>query len=558
MIVSRRSLLIGASLLAAPAPAWARNLARGDFTHGVASGDPTASRVMLWTRFAGAGGASGRIGWEVADDENFRHVVARGNAGADAVNDYCVKVDVGGLAPGRPYFYRFLSGSGPSVTGRTRTAPGGNAESLNIALFSCANMPWGYFHAYGHAAVREDIDLAVHVGDYIYEYQRGEYPTAAQGVAERMSALEPENEVVSLADYYGRYAAYHTDQDLLELRRLKPMSVVWDDHEIANDTWREGAQNHQPATEGAFTDRVAAASKAYFDWMPIRRPSASGIRVYRSLDWGNLARIVFIDTRLIGRDKQIDYRATLAPQLAQAGAEVPAIVARFKHDVLDDPSRTMMGPAQEAWFAQQLAESKAAGQPWQIVAQQVVMAEQLAPAALLDFLPADTSPGSRAWFAAGAQMSALGLPWNLDCWNGYPAARARFLDACVANASNAVVLGGDSHNCWVNNLAAASGSRLAAIELAGGSVSSPGFERTLSNAAPGQREAIMRGANAPLAYCDLTNRGYAALKFTRASCEAEWLAFADITTPHMQAPAVTRMSAAPSATAGPSAWSIAS
>jgi alkaline phosphatase D len=553
MFVSRRSLLIGASLLAAPAPAWARNLARGEFTHGVASGDPTANRVVIWTRFVSAG--QGPIAWEVAHDENFARVAERGTAAPSPADDYCVKVDVRGLAPGRPYFYRFLSCACPSFTCRTRTAPRGAAESLKIALFSCSNYPFGYFHAYGHAAAREDIDLAVHVGDYIYEYQRGTYPNETEALAGRV--LEPAGEIVSFTDYCQRYATYHTDPDLLELRRLKPMAVVWDDHEITNDVWREGAQNHQPDTEGAFVDRVAAASKAYFDWMPIRRPDPARPRIYRSLDWGDLARVLLLDTRFIGRDKQLDYRAELAPQLAQAGADAPAIAARFKRDVLGAPARTLLGGAQEQWFADALAQSKRNGQTWQVVAQQVVMGEQLAAPDLLRLLPADISPGSRAQFTAGAQMGALGMPWNLDSWNGYPAARARFLAACAANANNAVVLGGDSHNCWLNNLAAPGGNRLAAIEFAGGSVSSPGFERSFSNAAPGERESVMRAGNANLAFCDITNRGYGALKFTRAACEAEWLAFADIRSREAPAPSVTLITSTPSAAAGPGAWSVA-
>lgn len=552
MLIKRRTLLAAASLTAAaPRAAWAQSLSSGMFTHGVASGDPLPDGVILWTRFIGG---DGRIAWEIAEDEAFSIVAQRGQARASIANDFCVKVDVRGLTPGRAYYYRFLSNAGPSWTGKTRTAPARGGESLTVALFSCANFPFGYFHAYGHAATRDDIDLVLHSGDYIYEIQRGAYPSAAEAVPGRI--IDPVNEIVSLSDYYQRYATYHTDVDLLELRRVKPMSVVWDDHEISNDTWREGARDHQPQFEGAFVDRVAAASKAYFDWMPIRRPEQRGVRIYRSLDWGDLARIVLLDTRLIGRDQQIDYRNTLAPQLAQGGADATALAAEFRRTILDNPNRTMMGSTQEQWFASTLAESKQRGQVWQIITQQVVMADQIAPSGMTRLLPPDISPGSRAWFASGEQMSALGLPWNLDSWNGYPAARARFLEACTRNANNAVVLGGDSHNCWVNNLASAEGNRLAAIELAGGSVTSPGFERSLSNAAAGERESMMRSSNPHLAFCDLTNRGYATLKFTRTACEAEWIAFRDIRSPEAGTPTVTRMTSTASSAAGPGAWAL--
>jgi alkaline phosphatase D len=191
------------------------------------------------------------------------------------------------------------------------------------------------------------------------------------------------------------------------------------------------------------------------------------------------------------------------------------------------------------------------------VAQQVVMGKQVAPADIGRLLPSSASRGTQQFFAGAAQLALLGLPWNLDCWDGYPAARDRFLAACAANANNALVLGGDSHNCWFNNLTASDSNRLAALEFAGGSVTSPGFEHSLTNAQPGEREHLLRGANPILAWCDLTYRGYGAVKLTRTSCEAEWLAFTDVRSPQMLAPQVTRLSSAPSGSAGPRAWAVA-
>lgn len=545
MRIPRRSLLLASALAATPRAAWPQTLSAGVFTHGVASGDPLPDGIIIWTRFTGA-----EVRWEVAQDPNFAQIVQRGHASSSLASDFCIKVDVRGLSPGRRYYYRFLSANGASVTGVTRTAPQGRVENLRVALFSCANMPYGYFHAYAHAAARDDIDLVLHAGDYIYEVPRGRYPTNAEAVPGR--AVDPVRETVALNDYYQRYASYHTDPGLLELRRTKPIASVWDDHELVNNAWRDGALDHNARYEGAYVDRIAAAAKAYFDWMPIRAPG--GLQIYRHLDWGDLARIVLLDARQIGRDQQIDYRRTLAPMLAQGGAGAASVVAAFRRNILDDPSRTMLGAAQEQWLAETLAASKSRGQRWQIVTQQVVMGEQIAPPGVTRFLPPDVSSNTRRWFAAGEQATAAGLPWNLDGWDGYPAARRRFLEACANHTGNAIVLGGDSHNCWANNLA--HGNGLAAVEFAGGSVSSPGVERPLSNAAPGAREAAMRGANADLAWCDLTRRGYGALTFTHAGCEADWLAFNDVRTPRAGTPERTRLLSAASDAAGPSAWSV--
>lgn len=548
MLIKRRSFLAASTLaVAAPRAALGQTRSRGVFTHGVASGDPLPDSIVIWTRFTGE-----TVGWEVAEDEAFSRVVQSGQARASFANDYCVKVDVRGLAPGRRYFYRFLSATDSTVIGQTRTAPAGAIEQLKIGLFSCSNMPFGYFHAYGHAAARDDIDLVLHVGDYIYETPRGSYPSETEAVPGRV--IDPVSETASLSDYYQRYASYHTDANLLELRRTKPISSVWDDHELVNNAWRNGAPNHNAPYEGDYQIRIAAAAKAYFDWMPIRRPGP--LQLYRHLDWGDLARIVLLDARYIGRDEQIDYRNTLAPQLAQGGAEARAAAEAFRVNVLGAPTRSMLGAAQEQWFARTLASSKQRGQTWQVVAQQIVVGDQFAPAETTRLFSESLSAGSRQWFTSGVEMAALGLAWNTDAWAGYPAARQRFLDACAQHANNAVVLGGDSHNCWVNNLAAPGGGRLAALEFATGSVTSPGFERSLTEAGAGEREALFRAANPHMAWCDLTNRGYARLNFTRDGCETDWHAFNSVRAPQAPAPIVTRMSAAASASGGPGAWTL--
>jgi alkaline phosphatase D len=550
MLIARRGLLVAGASAAMARPAWAQTLSQGAFTHGVASGDPLADGVIIWTRFVGG---DGRIAWELAEDEAFATVAARGDAQASPSSDYCVKADVRGLRPGRTYFYRFLAGSGPSLVGRTRTAPV-SAESLSVGLVSCANYAFGYFHAYGHLAQRDDIDLVLHTGDYIYEYGLDEYPRAELTISGR--AFDPDHEIVTLDDYYRRYQQYHTDLNLVALRAAKPMSVVWDDHEIANDATSTGAQNHQ-RNEGTYADRVASATKAYFDWMPIRRPEPTGIRIYRTLEWGDLARIILLDTRLIARTRQLDYRRGIGTmRLVSDGAGTEAAVEEFRRAQLNDPSRTLLGAEQEEWLAGMLAASKRRGQIWQIVAQQIAMGEQIVGAGAAEMVSPEAHSNVRRYVTVAERLGRMHMPWNLDAWDGYPAARTRFLRSCAANASNAVVLGGDSHNTWLNNLAAPDEtSRMAAIEFAGASVTSPGLEQALAAAAPGARETMMRNANPHLAWCDVTNRGYGALKITRSACEAEWVAFADVRTPEVEAPVVTRFAATPSTQSGPGACS---
>ncbi|MBL8546634.1 MAG: alkaline phosphatase D family protein [Hyphomonadaceae bacterium] len=551
MLIARRGLLAAGATAVLARPAWAQSLSDGAFTHGVASGDPLPDGIILWTRFVGG---DGRIAYEISEDESFTRITVRGEARADPATDFCAKIDVRGLAPGRSYFYRFLANSGPSLTGRTRTAPL-EAQSLSVGLVSCANYAFGHFHAYGHLAQRDDIDLVLHTGDYIYEYGADEYPRTELAVPGR--AFDPDHEIITLNDYYTRYAQYHTDPNLQALRAAKPISAVWDDHEIANDSTSTGAQNHQ-RNEGAYADRVAAATKAYFDWMPIRRPEPNGVRIYRSLEWGDLARIILIDTRLIGRIRQLDYRRNVgALRLIMDGPGTAAAVEDFRRTLLNDPTRTLLGAGQEAWVAQQLAESKQRGQTWQILAQQIAMGEQLVGEGAAALVSPDAHANVRRYVTIAERLGRLRMPWNLDAWDGYPAARTRFLQACVANAANAVILGGDSHNTWVNNLASPDEpSRMAAIEFAGASVTSPGLEQALAAGAPGAREAIMRSANSHLAWCDVTNRGYGALRFTRAACEAEWVAFDDVRDPVAGTPSITRLSATPSTSAGPGAWAL--
>lgn len=543
--INRRHLLgaAGAAGFAAPGVAvgQTRALSPGVFTHGVASGDPLADRVILWARFATPDGAVGRLAWEVAEDEAFTRIVAKGEALADPRNDYCAKVDAKGLKPDGRYFYRFISAAGQSPVGRTRTAPARGKAPFTLALFSCSNFPFGYFNAYAHAAAREDIDLCVHVGDYIYEYGRGTYPSANEAAPGRW--LEPATEIVRLGDYYQRYATYRADPDLQELHRLKPFASVWDDHEITNNTWWEGAQNHQPDSEGAWVDRRAAAFKAYADWMPIRVFPREPLRIYRTLDWGETASVLLLDTRLIGRQEQLDWQDVIAKALPNGEAAVMQAVLQTAQGPLADPQRTLLGARQEAWLAKELSRAKSRGVAWAVLAQQVILAKQVGTSAAARFLPDDANEFTKRFVQLSGSLGQAGLEWNLDAWGGYPAARARLVAALEQFGPQVSVLAGDSHNAWLSDIPGAKG--LAAVEFAGGSVSSPGFERSLSKAGEGEREAVMQQANPTLKFADVTNRGYGVLRYSAEQLDAEWVAMGPALQRSAQAKSVAKLIAAP-------------
>ena len=269
LIIDRRSLVrggalgLGALLIPGGGAALAQLAAARGFTHSVASGEPSQDSVLLWTRFVPANSGSARVTVEVSETEDFRRIVAGGTAVTGGFRDWTVKQVATGLQPGRVYYYRFTADGQVSSVGRTRTLPAGRVDAFRMAVFSCANLPFGWFNAYGHAAQRQDIDLIVHTGDYFYEYQRGQYPGVEQAIKERV--IEPAGETIALADYRLRFASYRSDPDLQRLHQLFPMVAMPDDHESANDSWKDGAQNHQPE-EGDWTMRKAASVQAYREW----------------------------------------------------------------------------------------------------------------------------------------------------------------------------------------------------------------------------------------------------------------------------------------------------
>jgi len=493
----------GALFLARPG----RTAAPNGFSHGVASGDPDQRGFVAWTRYAASDGGNAAIRLEVAEDKNFSQILKTQEAIASPCNDYCVQAEVEGLAAGRWYFYRFSGPGGEtSLTGRSRTLPEGEVERFRVAVVSCSNATSGWFNAYAHLAGRDDIDLVVHLGDYIYEspITRAD---AISGMAE-LRGIRPSHELRSLQDYRLRYASYREDPDLSALHARLPIVAMMDDHESANNSWHGGAKAHDPKTEGPWHLRKHAALKAYNEWIP-RKAS-----LYKRFDIGRLASLFRLETRLLGRSPQIDIR--------EFDFDNAEDVDRFR-DRLLQPRRTMLGWEQERWLAEGLRSSRASGRTWQILAQQVIMAGNIYPEAAAQWVAGGVAePRSnfwKEWLPKFVSTSRANMPHSMDKWDGYPAARQRLLDAAEQAKANLIVLSGDSHNAWAFDLKRDETS--VGVDLAAPSVSSFGFDKHFF----GDFDRMSRDfidANPSLRWCDLRHRGFLLLDIGPERTEATW------------------------------------
>jgi alkaline phosphatase D len=475
------------------------------FLHGVASGDPLPDRIILWTRVtpeptAVPGGTSGKaadVQWQVATDSAFRKIVREGSLKTDPTRDYTVKVDVAGLRPVTAYYYRFLFKNATSPTGRFRTAPLANAtlSSVRFGLASCSNFEGGYFSAYRYLAQRTDLDFILHVGDYIYEYGTGEY-----GPGPEIGRVhDPLNEMVSLSDYRRRHAQYKTDPQLQALHAVYPFICTWDDHELADDAWQGGAANHQPETEGSFTQRRDNALRAYFEWMPIRPPTPS-TRLFRGFQYGSLVDLSMLDLRQY-RDQQ-----------PTSGLD-PA---------KDDPNRVLMGREQTDWLKANLAASRA---QWKLVGNPVMITP-------VDF----RQPLQQEYLDAIGALT--GVPFNVDAWDGYTDDRRELLEH-IASASiqNVAFLTGDIHSSWACDVPIGSGSTPSvAVELVGTSVTSDNYNDLLylpeRNPISLQAEAIFQAGNPHVKYLELDSHGYSVVDVTAARLQMDWYYLSERTDPN--------------------------
>src|SRR5690554_3563652 len=504
---------------------------RVDFTHGVASGDPLQDSVILWTRAVPERGSKVKVGWEIATDAEFASVVRSGTAETTDAHDFTIKVDAQGLIPDQRYFYRFRSSGATSPVGAASTLPEGAVEQVRLAVVSCSNYPAGYFHVYREVANQADLDAVVHLGDYIYEYS-SDPDSYASEEAQALGRTFPENnnrELLTLADYRRRYSIYRKDPDLQLAHQRLPFIVVWDDHEVANDTWRNGAENHDDS-EGDFEQRKLAALQAFFEWMPIR-PVIEGNdeAIYRSFRFGDLVDLHMLDTRIIGRDQQLDY----LNYFGAGGLNVEA----FQADV-GDSNRTLLGADQRLWLQAALAQGTGT---WQVLGQQVLMGRMNLPAELLMAIATQDLENLPASLAELATLKAralqgdatlteqelarleLAAPYNLDAWDGYQYEREVVLATARELDRNLVVLAGDTHNAWANNLRDLQGRQIG-VEFATASVTSPGLEGYLGLPAemiPDAEQGIGLLVD-DLDYLDISQRGYMLVTFTPDSARADW------------------------------------
>lgn len=479
----------------------------GTFGHGVASGDPLADRVVLWTRVTQGSAGPVEVGWELARDAAFTDVVASGSASTSAARDYTVKVDAGGLQPGTAYHYRFRFGNELSPAGRTRTLPAGAVAQVRLAVLSCAAYPVGQFHAYADAARRGDIDAAVLLGDYIYESDlSGGLELAARLLGRNW---QPDRELVTLDDYRARHGFYRGDVDLRSMHAAMPVIAVWDDHDLINGIWRDGATSHDPS-QGSFTARRAAAMQAFHEWLPIRAPDpATPAKIYRRFDFGNLATLHMLDARALGRDEQ----ASRADHLSGATAS---------------PTRQMLGAEQAAWLEAGLQASAAT---WQLLGSQVWMARMHLPLSVLDdfseaafsaFLSAQSTPEALRSDAQRALLAQPTAPFKSDTWDGYPAAREAILAAARRLDRNLVVLAGDSHNAWASDLKDAAGAAVG-VEFATPSVTSAGLELEYPRIGRQFLADAMVRIVPDLRYAETGDRGWLLVTLTPAQARADWV-----------------------------------
>ena len=462
------------------------------FDYGVASGDPTNTNIILWTRATPSINKNIQVKWELSSDINFKNILNSGNAFAKYSNDFTVKVDanVPNVYRGKKVFYRFRSNNTYSEIGITNTLPTNNPDSYNIAFCSCSNHPAGYFNAYREMAKNNEIDLVLHLGDYIYEYNKDGYATEDSKRFNRV--VDPKHEIVSLNDYRRRHAQYKSDLDLQTLHKSKPMIAVWDDHEFTNDSWKYGAENHQK-DEGFFQSRKANAIKAYLEWMPIRE-SKSKLKIWRKFEVGNLFQLLMLDTRSIYRDKQLNIEDYFDGNTINK--------SKYKRDLSVD--RKLIGLEQMLWVKNNLNKKF----KWSIIGQQVLMAQVYLPTIFANMNKKILPDYLHKYLKIGG----ANVPYNTDAWDGYPKERERLFRE-LKKANSVLVLTGDTHNSWLNNLYDKNNNFIG-VEIGTPAISSPNTIDTFGSLTNDIEEGFIK-ENKNVMWTEGKHKGYTLLRLTK-------------------------------------------
>lgn len=490
------------------------------FRHGVASGDPLPTKVLLWTRVTptaastpGSGkGPRATVTWEVSTRKDFRTVVRRGTFVTGPSRDHTVKLDVDGLKPSTWYYYRFGYAGTRSRTGRTRTAPAAEStpRNLRFGVVSCANWQAGWFAAYRGIAARDDLHAVVHLGDYLYEYGPGQYGYGSDDVDIRVH--DPKREMVSLEDYRRRHAQYKTDPDLQDAHAKFPWIVTWDDHEVTNDQYATGAENHQP-DEGSYLRRRARAHRAYDEWMPVRMNTTAklgdGDRLFRRLTFGRLAEISMLDLRTY-RSQQVE--TTLPSPVPSGNAEV------------SDPDRTITGKDQMRFLQRSLARPKPL---WKVIGNPVMIT------------PVTFAQLPHELLGQVNEMAGLlpedGLPYNVDQWDGYTADRRRVLRFIEdRHIQNALFITGDIHSGWAAEVPYDTGNYplggVGAVEFVCTSVTSNNLKDITGTPAHTTSTAVEQtilANNRHIKYLNFDDHGFSVLDLTAKRAQMDWFVIGD-------------------------------
>lgn len=527
--LTRREALIGvSSTLLLPAACSQTGIAPdaasdAQYLHGVASGDPDTTSVVIWTRVSNAVRQID-VEWRVATDDRFQNVVARGRYKTDADRDYTVKVVVNDLKPGQDYFYRFDADGVRSPTGQTRTLPTGHVDRLVLAVATCSNYPFGYFNAYEVIANDPTIDLVVHLGDYIYEYG----PDGYGGETGRRVGRdhEPPHEALTLDDYRKRHAQYKTDSSSKAMHARHPLIVIWDDHESANNPWMDGAENHQDS-EGDWGTRRAESLQAFFEWLPVRDPHSGGTReeYWRHYKFGDLVSLITLESRHTGRSKQIDIDDYLGDIKSKADAK------EFFETVVGAPDRSLLSGEMKQFLADELAESVRANRRWRVIGNQSVMAKRTAPSLDDPFfatLRNDLLEDAGNLLDDLTQLGSLGLPVDLDSWNGYPAARENFYQISKdAGARDLLVLAGDSHSYWQNALYDAAGESMG-VELGSTGITSPRSLLDLGQEGLSRFDELNAASNREVVWTEGRYRGFIRLEIDHDGAHADFVTVTNV------------------------------